>query len=113
MLNFSKYFVRKNKLHQLMISWSNIHLDLNFNITSLTLYQGDCGVTGAILVSSFLYHNACIQELDISNNKLIDKGAIAIGKSLKSNFTLQKLNISHNKIHNKGIISISEALKKI
>ena len=55
-LKFSEYLVGKNTLHKLMISWSNRHLDLNFNVTLLNLSQEYYGVTGAILVSSFLYY---------------------------------------------------------
>ena len=97
----------KTKSHyttELRISWNDIDIDLNVNVTSLNM----CGVhsyvskkisnTGAILVSNFLYCNNYILKFDVSYNNISDDGAVAISECLKNNNTLQELNMSHNKV---------------
>ena len=86
-LAFSKCI---NTLHQLRISWNNIYLDLNYDVTLLNVCQKYCGNTGEILIAAFLHHNTSIQELDISHNNICDNGAIAISECLKNNCTLYK-----------------------
>ena len=52
------------------------------------------GVEGAVAMGHALLHNQCLEELNLSNNRIGDDGAIGIAKGLASNETLIALKVS-------------------
>ena len=52
------------------------------------------GVEGAIAMGHALMHNQCLEELDMSNNRILDDGAIGLAKGLTNNETLIALKVS-------------------
>lgn len=66
----------------------------------------------ALIISSLLYKNNLVRELDFSCHNVTDDGAKAISFSLKNNFTLLQLNLSNNKIAYKGAVNILDSIKK-
>ena len=65
MLTFGNCLKENNTLHQLIISWNDIYLDLNSNAASLDVSNKQFGNIGAILLLAFLLHNTNMQALDI------------------------------------------------
>ena len=113
LLAFSDFFIlkEKNTLHELIISWKDVYLNLNFTVMSFNMGWNLFGNSGVIFASAFLYQNTYIQELDMSRNNISDDGVVAISKCLKNNNTLQQLDMSYNNISNNGIIKLCETLK--
>ena len=110
-LTFSDYLKEENTLHKLIISWNDIDLDLNSNVT--VCKKRFCN-TALILVSKFLY---CNTKLDISYNDKSDVGAVSISDSLPELTNIDKalqkklqiLDISHN-ISDSGVLTFIDYL---
>ena len=109
----SDCLINNNTLQELTISWINCKatMVLDSTIKVCLHHEKGFGDIGAILISSFFFHNNILQILDVSSNNISDSGAVAISEYLKASKTLQELHMSNNNITNDGIIRITEAIQ--
>ena len=74
---------------------------------SLWLECNGLTVQGAVAISDIMI---CVEDIDISYNKLGDHGAELFSKGITNSKTLRKLNITHNNIGPSGTRAIANAL---
>ena len=69
------------------------YLQMNNSITVLNLSMNGFGASGAVSLAAALLSNTCLQELDISNNRIDAEGFKAIGKLLAQNTSITLLEV--------------------
>ena len=93
-------------------SSSLVIADIISNFQPHTLLLRYNSFTNVREISTTLITNICLEELDISYNKLGDHGAELLSEGITNTKTLRVLNISYNNIGSSGTIAIAYALSK-
>lgn len=62
-------------------------------MTTINLAYNGLSIPGALAMSTALYSNDILIDLDLTCNRIFDEGVVAIGKALLVNETLSKLKV--------------------
>ena len=81
----------------------------NSRLRSLSLAK--CNIKDCTLIGRLLKNSQSMQELNLSNNHIVDDGCVSIARALETNPALTRLDLSYNSIGDEGGLKLATCLK--